>query len=213
LENTTTKILIADDHALIATGLKSLLLKSIQDAKVTTVSSKEELFNEFHLDLPDVILLDLFMGKEKAHDFFDKLINKTVGTKIIILSSNEDPATIAHFMHRGAHGFIGKSEDTSLIPLAIEKVMEGETFLSKYLQSKLESKDNRDNQISHLRLTRREKEVLAELLKEKSNKEIGESLFISEKTVEHHKANLYVKFDVKNASGLVKKAIINGFYE
>lgn len=215
MENTAAsiKILLVDDHPLIVKGLKSLILSSIENSVVTTATSKDELFTKLDENQPDILLLDLFIGQEKAHDFFDNIKKDAAKTKIIILSSNEDSSTISHFMNREASGFVGKSEDTSLIPLAIKTVIEGEIFLSDYLRTKLDNKETSNDQIDNIRLTRREKEVLKELLKEKSNKEIGESLFISEKTVEHHKANLYVKFNVKNASGLVKKAIINGYYE
>ena len=211
--NSQIDILIADDHSLIVQGIKDLINKEIPSAEVDTVTSKESLFNQVEVKKPDVILLDLFIGQNKAHDFFDDLKKATESSKIIIISSNEDMTTVSHFMNRGADGFIGKSEDTTLIIKAILEVLEGNEFLSETLKTRLTSNESINDNLQNIRLTRREKEVLAELLKEKSNKEIAESLFISEKTVEHHKSNLYVKFDVKNASGLVKKALINGFYE
>lgn len=100
-----------------------------------------------------------------------------------------------------------------MIALAIKEVEKGNVFTSSVLTERLYEDNDSKNFTKDFRLTRREKEVLSELLKEKSNKAIAEALFISEKTVEHHKANLCVKFDVKNVTGLVKKAIVYGFYE
>jgi DNA-binding NarL/FixJ family response regulator len=210
--NTETTLLIADDHSLIVQGLQNLLQASFPQAKVVTATDKSMLNTYLQELQPIVLLLDIFIGAENAFDFFDELKESSKRTHIIIISSNEDSSTIAHFLNRGAKGFIGKSEDTSLIPTAVRTVMEGNSFLSPALEKRLEESEISTENNTEIRLTRREKEVLTELLKEKSNKEIAEALFIAEKTVEHHKANLYVKFDVKNASGLVKKAIIHGYY-
>lgn len=207
------KILIADDHSLIVNGLKELLIKEFPESNIQTVTSKDTLLDSMRQFKPDILLLDLFLGIHKAHDFFDDLKNLSSHTKIIIVSSNEDALTISHFLKRGVNGFVGKSEDTAMIVLAIKEVKKGSVFTSSELTERLSEGKDSNNFTKDLRLTRREKEVLSELLKEKSNKAIAEVLFISEKTVEHHKANLCVKFDVKNVTGLVKKAIVYGFYE
>ncbi len=210
--STETTILIADDHSLIVQGLKDLLQASFPQSKVATATDKSILIKHLQELQPTVLLLDIFIGKDNAFDFFDDIKKIAKGTHVIVISSNEDSSTIAHFLNRGAKGFIGKSEDTSLIPIAVKAVIEGNTFLSPALEKRLSEGEASTAHTNEIHLTRREKEVLTELLKEKSNKEIAEALFIAEKTVEHHKANLYVKFDVKNASGLVKKALILGYY-
>lgn len=210
--STETTILIADDHSLIVQGLQDLLQVSFPQAKIATATDKSILIKHLQELQPTVLLLDIFIGKDNAFDFFDDIKKYAKGTHVIVISSNEDSSTIAHFLNRGAKGFIGKSEDTSLIPIAVKAVIEGNSFISPVLEKRLSEGKASTAQTNEIRLTRREKEVLTELLKEKSNKEIAEALFIAEKTVEHHKANLYVKFDVKNASGLVKKALILGYY-
>jgi DNA-binding NarL/FixJ family response regulator len=122
--------------------------------------------------------------------------------------------TVKTLLNQGIHGYVIKVDGVEEIQQAIHSVQNDEVYLSPALQKQLiDTSLSQNSSENEIRLTQREKEVLGEILNEKSTKEIADSLFISEKTVEGYRSNLFVKFDVKNVAGLVKKAIIHGFLE
>jgi DNA-binding NarL/FixJ family response regulator len=106
-------------------------------------------------------------------------------------------------LDKGVRAFVSKSENLEELVEALKTVAAGEIFTSEEIKKKL-SKYEQD--WKSIRLTKRELEVLQEAVKERTNKEIAAALFISEKTVEIHKTNLYSKLGVKNLAGLVNRA-------
>lgn len=212
MKETAFKILIVDDHELILQGLNAKIEHAFPEAEVLKANDLKTLKKEIIKNKPDILLLDLMLGETQAFDFFDDILALHPELRIIVLSSNEDSSTVMHFIERGAFGFVGKSEDSSLIINAIKEVLNKRVFLSNRLKKELkELKNDVDQPKENIQLTRREKEVLKEILKGKSNKLIGDTLCITEKTVEHHKSNLYLKFEANNIATLVKKALLQGY--
>jgi DNA-binding NarL/FixJ family response regulator len=201
-------ILLADDHKLILEGLMAYLKKSELKAQINTVSSKSELMYELANMHYNILLLDIFLGDFDTRKLIPELKNKFQHLKIIAISTISDSRTISEIMNLDVDGFVSKSEDSEIILEAIINVSKNQKYLSKSLNKKINHYHNTNNEVT---LTNREKEVLKEILKEKSTKEIAHSLCISEKTVEIHRSNLFVKFNVKNVVGLVKNALQNGF--
>lgn len=211
MNNEDLKILIADDHDVILNGMHTYLKKIYPKSELTTTNNKTDLLQKLKSSNIDLLLLDVQLKNDHACDFFDRIIELDNNLKVCIISSHEDAATIAFFLNKGAYAFVGKSEPLETIKRAIETVINGKKFLSDQLKNTLEYQNFSPKKIQkEIKLTKREKEILSEILKEKSIKEIAESLFISTKTVEHHRGNLFIKFDVKNVAGLVKKAIMFG---
>ncbi len=101
-----------------------------------------------------------------------------------------------------------KSESTSELIEAIHAVLNDQVYLSQGVKDSLNKAISTDIGSKKIHLTLREKEVLKEIFSEKSNKEIAQTLFITEKAVEHHRMNLFSKLEVKNVTGLIKKAIL-----
>lgn len=200
------KILIVDDHKMVMEGLQQFVSQSFEDAFVATAKNKKSLFRKLEEYFFDVILLDLSLGKDDSRTFINEIVLKYPNLKIIVISSMEEEVIIRGLLQTTIHGYVGKSSSTSFILEAINQVLKGEKYIDPNLED-IKEVDTAD----HIVLTRREKEVLKETLKEKSIKEIGEALFISNKTVENHRSNLFQKFHVKNVSGLVKKAIMMGY--
>ncbi|MBD3636234.1 MAG: response regulator transcription factor [Crocinitomicaceae bacterium] len=124
-----------------------------------------------------------------------------------MLSSLDDKYTIQFFLNAGVEGYIIKSDSIVDILNGVGKILSGETYYSELVENKLEQEEN------NIVLTPREKEVLGVILEEKSTKEIAEQLHISEKTVEMHRSNLFLKLEVKNLAGLVKKSILLNLLE
>lgn len=204
-------ILIADDHDVILNGMHTYLSKSFPNAKLLTATNKIDLFQQLKSNKFDLLLLDIQLGKDHAREFIEAIMALDKRLKICILSSHEDASTIAFFLNKGVYAFVGKSEPIQTIKEAVDSILKDKKFLSSHIKDTLEyQKFAPDTTQKQIKLTKREKEILSEILKEKSTKEIADHLFITTKTVEHHRSNLFIKFDVKNVAGLVKKAIVYG---
>ena len=201
-------ILIAEDHALIVEGLKSLLES---DGHSVFHAPDELVLNRLMSDKQiDLLIQDIRFGKVDARTIIPAIRENFPGLKILVLTSLDDLASVQSILATNIQGYVIKTEPSDLILEAIEVISAGNTYLSPEVQSVLVGKLNASPEIQ---LSTREKGVLNGILDEKSTKEIAEALFISEKTVEHYRSSLFTKFDVKNVSGLVKKAILLGFYK
>ncbi len=196
------KIIIADDHHLIVEGLKAAVQKSFPVFDINTSMNKQELFETLESQTTDILIQDIKFGDSNAKDFLDEIKTKFPKLKIILLSSVSDSVSIKQ-LSKKVDSYILKSESLDEINTAIDSIINGKKYFSKESTKRL-NEFQEDNEIV---LSRREKEVLAVIMQEKSIKEIAEILFISEKTVEMHRSNLFVKLDVKNLTGLIKKAI------
>ncbi len=196
------KIILADDHQLILNGLLSVLIKQFPNAECSGVLNKTELFAALRKESFDILIQDLKFGADSAKDFLDELKKEFPTIKIILLTTVSDSVTIKQ-LSKKVDSYILKSESLDEIITAINRLNAGDKYYSQLAEQKMNDLIPDESIV----LTRREKEVLEVIMKEKSIKQIAEELFISEKTVELHRSNLFVKLDVKNITGLVKKAI------
>lgn len=195
-------ILLADDHQLILNGLVSVIEKQFPDSQCQGVLNKTDLFATLRSKSFDILIQDLKFGADSAADFLDELREEFPKLRIILLTTVSDSVTIKQ-LSKKVDSYVLKSESLDEIFMAIKNLSEGK----KYHSTLAEQKMNDLIPDEAIVLTRREKEVLEVIMREKSIKQIAEELFISEKTVELHRSNLFVKLDVKNVTGLVKKAI------
>lgn len=201
------KILIADDHALIIDGFVTVIKNHDASLACYKATSKLELFETLESTPVDVLFQDVMFGKNDARDFVKEIKEKYPELKIIIVSTLEDKNTVETLLKQGVNGYLVKSDTSSEIISALKAVSEGKTFISDNLKRQGTSFLKKNTII----LTSREKEVLSLILQEKTTKEIADKVCLSEKTVENHRANLFIKFGVKNLAGLVKQAILEGF--
>lgn len=207
-------ILVSDDHQLILDGIGSYLKTSYPESTIFFAKNKSALIHELKTQEFDVLLQDIRLGNDDAREFIKDIFELQPNLKVIVVSTLFDTLTVKTILNQGVHGYVIKVDGLEEIQQAIEAVRRGEVYLSQALQKQLiDSSLSNSNDEAQIQLTQREREVLTEILNEKSTKAIAETLFISEKTVEGYRANLFVKFDVKNVAGLVKKAIIHGFME
>ena len=210
MKNQTPHILIVDDHQMLLEGIRSFVAGHFPDAVLLLASSHQEIVSVLNKRNIDVLLLDLILGNEDSRTFLSQLLQIQPEMKIVVVSSMEEESIVNALLQNGAKGFVGKSSSTMYIAEAITAVMNGEIYIDPLLRKHVQEKNESLN-VSAIVLTLREKEVLNETLKEKRIKEIASSLFISEKTVENHRSNLFTKFGVSNVSGLVKKALLMGY--
>ena len=203
-------IIIADDHELIGRGILDFFKDNEPSYEVKYVKNKSELFFEIRSKAPDVLIQDIQFGKDDARVFIPEISTLCPAMKIIALSSHQEPEIVTSALSLGFHSYVSKQAPLKEILEAVRVTQKGESYVSQkleaILQQELEEFDE-DNQ--PLKLTKREKEVLACIQNEQSTKEIALKLNLSEKTVEGYRANLFLKFNVKNVVGLVKKSIFH----
>lgn len=202
-------ILIADDHHLVLEGLTNVL-ETMENVKIFQAKNKNLLLYQLRSHKIDILFQDILFGDHNAREFIKEIIKEFPSLKIIIISSISDLEVVDSLFKQGVHGYLLKSDDLSEISSSIATVMNDQIYISAEIRD-LTYREKRLNLKSNVVLTPREKEVLKLILKEKTTNEIGEKLDVSTKTVEKHRANLFIKFGVKNVVGLVKKAIMEGY--
>lgn len=209
------KIILVDDHAVVRMGLK-VLLNADPDMEVVGEASEGNEGIEKALETkPDVVLMDLSMphGKDGL-SATSELKKQLPDTAILILTMHDDEEYLFRAIQAGASGCVLKSAPHNELMEAIRSVCSGNAYLhpsaTKRLMDEYLGNLKQDGSDSYQLLSDREKEVLTLIAKGYSNKEIGEKLVISVKTVEAHKSNLMEKLQMKTRPELVSYALKKG---
>ena len=209
------KILLVDDHKIFTEGVASLLLHEL-DVEVVGECQKAEQVKDFLKRISiDVILLDINLGGESGLDVCKFVVENYPSIKILAMSMYNDESFITRMMKNGASGYILKNTSADELLKAIKTVYQGKLYQSaevlEVILRGLSRQKQQERSLYQIRFTRREKEVLDLIAKGKTTREIANHLFISEKTVETHRSNLFSKFDVKNVTSLLKIAVEYGY--
>ncbi|HBM40053.1 MULTISPECIES: response regulator transcription factor [Sulfitobacter] len=199
------KVMIVDDHPMVAEGIQSIL-ESYDDINVVGClpNGRAAIDSVAELD-PDVILMDLNMPEIGGLSATEILLERQPDTRIVILSMHDNPEYISSALSHGAMGYILKDVPTDEIKLAIDTVMRGERYLCTGAQGSLEPKD-----AARESLTEREQTILLQLAQGKSNKEVALTLDISVRTVETHRKNIKRKLGISSTAGLTRYAMEHG---
>ena len=205
------EILIADDHAMIRQGVRSLLSRNAEWNVVGEAVNGREAIQHFNELKPDLMILDISMPEVNGMDVAKHILTGHQDAKIIILSMYNDDDYISKCMAQGVRGYVVKSETGDQLEEAVEAVLRGECYFSTEVQKailkKYSSSLSRKKPLDEpeIRLTTREIEIVKLIGEGLTNQEMADRLFISARTVETHRANLMKKVGVKNAIELVKK--------
>jgi two-component system response regulator NreC len=210
------KLIIADDHQLVAEGLKSIIEQSGLYKVISIARHGAELMKQLEVVSTDIILMDIDMPIMNGIEATIQVRKQYPDIKIIVLTLHAEKGLVKKLMDLGANGFILKNSDRDELLLAIDHVFKGGTYFSSALTLNLiehpavsaipGSYDEKKAQ-----LTEREIEILKMIAEGLSNKEIGDKLFISHRTVDTHRTNLMKKLEVNNIAGLIRYAMKNGF--
>ncbi|WP_272446924.1 response regulator [Aquibacillus salsiterrae] len=209
------KILLVDDHAVVRMGLK-VLLNAVPDMEVVGEASEGDEGIKMALDLlPSIVLMDLSMphGKDGL-SATSELKKQLPDTEILILTMHDDEEYLFRAIQAGASGCVLKSAPHQELIDAIKTVCSGNAYLhpaaTRRLMDQYLGNLKQDQQDLFQLLSDREKEVLTLIAKGYANKDIGEKLVISVKTVETHKSNLMEKLQMKTRPELVAYALKKG---
>lgn len=224
----TTKIVIIDDHQLFREGVKRILEFEPTFEVVAEGEDGSEAITLVEQHEPDVIIMDINMPHMNGVEATAELIQKFPESKVIILSIHDDENYVTHALKTGATGYLLKEMDADALVEAVKVVADGGSYLHPRVTHNLvkeyrrlsAEEDNPDKYLPQVEirrpyhlLTRRECEVLQLLADGKSNRGIGEALFISEKTVKNHVSNILQKMNVNDRTQAVIVAIKNGWVD
>lgn len=199
-------IFITDDHQLFRDGLKYIISQNENFEVIGEASNGKELVEKYATVKPDIILLDINMPEKNGLDAAREILKKNPKQAILVLSMYDNEEYYNAFIDMGVRGFLLKDSSNQELLVAINKIVQGDSYFSQELLLKIiKNKDEEQN----LHLTNREKEVLRYICMGASNAEISEDLCISQRTVERHRANLLSKTKSSNSIKMVLYAIKN----
>ncbi|MEK5444522.1 MULTISPECIES: response regulator transcription factor [unclassified Fredinandcohnia] len=225
-----TSIVIIDDHQLFREGVKRILDFEPTFQVVAEGDDGEQALALIEQHKPDVVIMDINMPNLNGIEATKQLIDTYPDTKVIILSIHDDESYVTHALKTGATGYLLKEMDADSLVEAVKVVAEGGSYLHPRVTHNLVKEFRRlavasGQSVSahshaavevrrplHL-LTRRECEVLQLLTDGRSNRGIGDDLYISEKTVKNHVSNILQKMNVNDRTQAVVVAIKNGWVE
>lgn len=215
----TIKILIADDHHLVAESLSMLLETTEKFEIIGIVNNGWQALSFIENNTVDVVLADIHMPLLNGLEMAIKLKEKSSSTSIIMLTMSEEAQHIREAIQAGVHGYVMKSAEKPELIKAIKTVVSGEKYFSEKIIKKLaeiqdvQSPNGKTRVEDILPLTKREIEILKLIVEDLSNIEIGERLHISSTTVETHRRNLMKKVGVSTAIGLMRWGLKHGLVE
>ncbi len=198
------KIVLVDDHRIVLDGLKSLLDNDADFQVLAAVASSEEALQAIGQQQPDMLLTDYTLPGMTGLELAMLVKEKYPSIKRVLLSMHDEAHLIKQIMKAGVDGYILKSIQQSELKAALLQIKNGMPFISPEI-TKMIMTDMSSNQKDEL-LTAREQEIVKLIVKEYSNKAIAEKLFISERTVETHRKNIFRKTNTTSLVGLVKFA-------
>lgn len=199
------KVLIVDDHPMVAEGIQSIL-ETYDDINVVgTLGNGQDAVDQIADLDPDVILMDLNMPRLGGLSATEILLEKRPDTRILVLSMHDSPEYISSALSHGAMGYVLKDVPTDEIKQAIDTVMRGERYLCTGAEGSLKPKSG-----GREALTGREQTILLQLAQGKSNKDVAEVLNISVRTVETHRKNIKRKLGISSTAGLTRYAMEHG---
>ena len=201
-----TRVLIVDDHPMVAEGIQSILESHDDIVVVGTLGDGQAAIDRAPDLAPDVILMDLNMPGLGGLSATEMLLERVPEARILILSMHDSREYIASALSHGALGYVLKDVPTDEIKQAIDTVMRGERYLCTGAKGSLEPKtgDGREQ------LTGREQTILLQLAQGKSNKQVAQALDISVRTVETHRKNIKRKLGISSTAGLTRYALEHG---
>jgi DNA-binding NarL/FixJ family response regulator len=201
----STKILIVDDHPLVLEGLKSLLANSEGITVVGTASNAIDAIAFLKVNQVDIAFLDINLPDINGIELCKKIKEQFPNVKSLALSTFGERAYVSRMIQNGASGYLIKSSSREEILEAVRQVQAGGYFMNVNFDQNAASAPK-----ATPFLTRREKEVLLLIAEGMTNPQIAEKLFVSVTTVNSHRQNLLMKFDVSNTASLIKIAAGSG---
>jgi len=196
------KILIVDDHPILADGLKTLFSDYKMCLNPEIAVSGKECLRKLNSSEYDILLLDINLPDVSGIDLCEKIHSEYPGLKIMALTSFSEFTCVDNMMANGASGYVLKNAMPEEIIKGVETIMAGEIFLCHEVDILMKKETEK-----HVYLTRREKDLLRLITEGFTNQEISEKLFLGSETIKSYRKNLLFKLNARNTATLVKIAL------
>jgi DNA-binding NarL/FixJ family response regulator len=208
-----TRVLLADDHALVRAGIRELIEKIPNVDVVGEASNGREALELVKSKLPNLVLMDIGMAELGGLEALPRIVKDFPDVKVIILSAHANEEYVIRALRSGAAGYMLKDAATAELELAIDSVAQNKTYLSPsisrtVIDSYLERVGGQSSPLEQL--TPRQREILQLITEGKNTKEMASDLDISVKTVESHRLQLMERLNIHDIAGLVRYAIRSG---
>jgi DNA-binding NarL/FixJ family response regulator len=205
------RVLIADDHTVVAEGLRHLVEAERDIEVVACVADGREAVQQARDTQPDVVLMDLSMPELNGADAARAILERDPRCRVIVLSMYAQREYVRRALKAGAAGYVVKRSAAKEVVEAIRAVHAGQRYLSPRVADVVLEDYTDERQDDPLaRLTAREREVLQLLAEGRTGAQIAERLSLSQKTVETYRARLVEKLGIRDLAGLVRFAIQKG---
>ena len=214
----TIRVLLADDHTIVRKGLRSLLDEEPNINVIAEAEDGREAVEKALELLPDVVVMDISMPLVNGLEATRTILRQNPQIKIIVLTVHTDSEYIFQILNAGSSGYLVKNSAPEELVTAIHAVHQGGSYLSPSISKKVVNRFVEQNkelisEDSYSTLTNREREILQLIAEGYSTREVAESLHISVKTAETHRANMMAKLDLSNMVDLMKYAIRRGIID
>lgn len=204
------RLIMADDHALVRSGLRQILATASDMRLVGEVASGAELLQTLSETLCDVILLDLSMPGLTGLALIPELAALYPEIKVLVLSMHNEGQVVARALKVGASGYVTKDSDIDVLLTAIRKVFRGIRYIDPALADKTIPQNETTTVAGQAKISARERAVLELIVAGRSLTDIAEQLALSPKTVSTYKMRLMQKLGVSNNVDLVRHALRSG---
>jgi DNA-binding NarL/FixJ family response regulator len=202
-----TKVYLVDDHAILMDGVKSLLNATDEYEVAGTASTAEDALKYLQNEPVDILISDYSLPGMDGLGLVKVMQRIKPEVKILIMSMHDEAHLVKEILKEGIKGYLLKKDSQKELLTALDQIRAGRTYLSNEINTLLIQ--NLQNPDEGKLLTEREREILKLIAKEYTNKDIAEELFISERTVETHRKNIFRKTKTSSLVGLIKFAYAN----
>jgi two-component system response regulator NreC len=205
------RVVVVDDHAVVRSGLR-LLLDANEDIEVVgeAGNGKDAIFRARALK-PDVMLLDVVMPGSSGIDVLPELLKESPETKVLVLSMQDDPSYVREAFGAGASGYVLKEAADEEVVSAVREIANGGRYVHPSLGARMVAAEAEEKAAAEADpLSEREREVLRLLALGHTNQEIAQTLYISVRTAESHRAHIMQKLRLSTRAELVRYALSSG---
>ena len=208
-------VVIADDHSMIREGLKQLLELEGDIKVIGEAGDGKQCLKKVRELKPDVLLLDINMPELNGLQVLEELKMQKSDVKTLVLTIHNEIEYLLKAVEIGIKGYVLKDSESSILKKAIYQIYEGDTYIQPSLAPLLRQSLAEKSKVakSENALTKRELQVLKLLAEGMYNREIGEQLYISEKTVKNHVSSIFKKIGVSDRTQAAVYAIKNNIVE
>ncbi|HZD16990.1 MAG TPA: response regulator transcription factor [Actinomycetota bacterium] len=212
--NDRVKVLVVDDHEIVREGIRMVLATDPELEVVDVASSGEEAIDKVRECQPNVVLMDIGMPGLSGFEATRRIRESNPGTQVVALTVHDSEGYVFQMLQAGATGYVVKRAPSEDVIQAVKRANQGEAVLhpsvAKLLIKDYLARVAKGEETSFDQLSDREREILKLIAEGRTNREIAESLFLSIKTVQAHRANLMRKLGMHDRTELVKYAIRKG---